>query len=122
MEQNKYTESDIKCCQWLDELMNEPCITLDHCALLLRIKTIITDYPEELESVRGKFLAFVKDESGEYQLSEYAFDNCIHAAEHGLSDAFLFFVPNETSYCSTASSPYRNAIESPSNNYMCIIS
>jgi hypothetical protein len=113
MQQNKYAESDKKCCQWLDEVMKETWICSEQRQLLSKIKIMIKEYPEELESIRGKYLAFVRDENDKYRLYDYVFDSCTDATEFGLSGAFLFFVPSEHAFCSTAMSPYRNAIENP---------
>ena len=53
------------------------------------------------------------------------FDNCTDASDHGLTGAFLFFVPTEDAYCSSSTSPYRNATEETKTNtkkLCCIIS
>jgi len=122
MDQDKYTESDKKCCQWLDEIMNEKFTKLEDRELLLCIKMLLMEFPEELESIRGKYLAFVKDESNKYHLYEYVFNNSLDATDYGLTGAYLFFVPTEHSYCSRAILPHRNAIDCQSKKYSCIIS
>ena len=123
MEKNKYAESDKKCCQWLDELMGEKYITTEKKKLFSLIKSMLIEFPkEELEPLRGKYLVFIKDKSNKYKLHDYVFNNCLDVTEYGITDAYLFLVPTEKFHCSTARSPYRNAIDSQLQNRRCIIS
>mgnify|MGYP003332786551 CR=1 FL=1 len=62
MEENKYAESDKKCCEWLDKALNEKNITLEKQELLLRLKKFMKEsISEDLKLIRGKYLVFIKD-------------------------------------------------------------
>lgn len=111
MKESKYDESDKKCCEWLDTIINSKFTTIDDKELLKDIKKLLQECPkEELEPYRGKYLAFVKDNKNKYQLYEYVFNNALDVADNGIIGAYLFFIPTENEYCATATMPYRNAI------------
>ena len=121
MEESKYTESDKKCCEWLDKIINAKFTTSEDKKLLRNLQKMLQEFPkEELEPYRGKYLAFIKDDNNEYQPHDYVFNNALEAVDTGLRGAYLFFIPTEDKYCATASSPYRNAIDCKPNK--CIIS
>jgi hypothetical protein len=118
----KYAASDKKCIQWITKLMKET-NAVEMRDLFQRIILFLNECPkEEIDPIRGKYLAFVKDESNQYQLFEYILNNGLESTEYGLTNAFLFFIPTEEAYCGTATMPCRNEIEPPRRKAYCRIS
>lgn len=123
MTEDKYTESDEKCCKFLDEIINQKFTCSEERKLLQLIKRILIEFPrEELEPIRGKYLVFMKDENNNYQPYDYVLNAPIESVDIGLKGAYLFFVPTENEHCATATMPYRNAVESSDAKCKCFIS
>ena len=123
MEENKYAESDKKCCEWLDKALNEKNITLEKQELLLRLKKFMKEsISEDLKLIRGKYLVFIKDKTNYYSFYEHIFSDISEIADLELEDPFLFFIPTETEYSTITSIPYRYEIVYKTKRCKCTIS
>jgi hypothetical protein len=105
-ENNKYNEMDNKFFKFIDDCMNQPGLMspVDKHAYTI-IKNAIIEYPNEIESFRGKYVAF---QNG---IFVGVYDTAMDMQnDTELHNAVLIFIPNEHKYCNVAQMPYRNAI------------
>ena len=91
-------EMDNQCCLWIDSIINDKITSMNDRRDLLVFKTLLQEHPNELEEFRGKYLAV-----NHGKLLPFWFHQPGDACEANLELTYLFFVPTEDKFCSSAS-------------------